>query len=754
MRVGIKLLCLAALIFTAASTYAQVTDAVLGEIQGSAALDQNDDNLLDAADILLEAETQISSDAKIAVLEDAITTFEGLGELSRDEQNLQLAAWFRDQPAIGDAGVTDGENVWAVYTDDTPLVFVNNRPASQMEIEDTWTASASTRRIPRPEPESGAPAMESASPQQIPPEVFEEFQRTQIPHSNRAAVLKTLGTGFTSADITARITDFLVDAGYDVNSSDGSVEALKNLPSDLGVFFIEGHFSRVDGTKEIVDNDLDVFCFSTTTPLSRENLLAYNSDIRAGRLVPMVVATSIDSNGNENETMRLGFTGDFVREYLDFSQQSLAAILACNSDRRNFKSAFIEKGAGCYLGWNDVVRDYEGAVAMLHMFGRMTSPVFASNPYMAPWDNSMVRPFPIQAIYREMENHVDTQTDPLSGQTFSHPLHQDRDGTTLIMSWSDQSFFGTVRPFIRTITVSHDDEEFILHGIFGIDPTGEQKAFVNNREVTINSWQTREIRIEAPKTGDTSAGPVFVSLNGISSNTVNVSAYSSTLDFSLIDDGTGQVASGSVDFRFRYDVRPYRLRPDEEPDYAEAHALALGQGQSPEELLLALIIGGDTTAASISAQGNVNTGGALSYSWGGAFEAIGCDETGSVSGGGSLPPVPFDEFSVINEQQAHLMSASLIPIEGPTRFVWAFAVKNAMGDISDGCDNNIEEVGLPNIGSGEDGSDWILEDDFSIAGGSFTDTDFNVPASRNDGSLEMNWQAMSPQFPPDPMNGW
>ncbi|MCB2154550.1 hypothetical protein KQI84_06660 [bacterium] len=710
-----------------------VRDAVMGKATANLQLDGNSDGLLDAADVqgAVVPGERLTPAQRAAFLDTAIAEFRSIRDADPASQNAMMVSWLQSQSDVADAGETDDGNVWAVFRDDVPFVVVNNfEPTDVGVLSEPPVMGAGHAKSNSSDLRTAGPAVPD----------FSELNYYELPASNQARVLRTLGQGYNSAYVSVNVQEDLLDAGWSSQMQEGTVQSFLDLPAELGVLLMEGHFSRVDGSKDIVENDREVWAFATASPASEANLSKYSAMIESGEVVPMIAVIAFDENDDEIIAKRLGITNDFVRKYLSFAQHSLVVPFACNTDKAAWKQAFLDAGAGLYAGWTQEVQDHEGTLATRHFFGRL----LGSQTYRAEWDTGRVRPFEQPLIFREMQEN---QVCPPAGAPYSTclPLTQDRNGSTLILTRGDQSQFSILRPIIRTMLMETKGSLLHIYGTFGTRPADEEDSgvYVGFRKAEIVTWDQRQIVVKIPESGSGSSGEVFVTVRGISSNTHMLSEYSTTLDYTVQTDEYGQFGSGSADIRFRYDVMPWRIKPDLPPDYIADNAMML-DSNDPNDQILLIKLAELSETQSLLTSGEAD--GSVNYSFGGTVRVSGCGDPGSVSGGGSLSAVLSVE-DLEGTDSGYLFTAGLVSIDGPPRFVWGLGTQGAEGTVSDSCPENADTVALSGIGSGD--IEWILAPDYSIPGGTSTDTDY-VSNVADVEYQTTTWQDVTIQNPPDP----
>jgi hypothetical protein len=160
----------------------------------------------------------------------------------------------------------------------------------------------------------------------------------------KAAIVDHLSTSHPNHTFVKECSDILKEAGYTVDYYKGgevTVEFYRNLPSlgyDLIVF-------RVHST--YIHKYLSLAMF-TSEPYSRERYVyeQLRNRVACGYIEPY----------RQGDPRYLVVTDKFVRYSMKgFFNKTLIIMMGCNSIKRCMATAFLQKGAMAYIGWEGLV---------------------------------------------------------------------------------------------------------------------------------------------------------------------------------------------------------------------------------------------------------------------------------------------------------------------------------------------------------------------------------------------------------------
>jgi len=225
--------------------------------------------------------------------------------------------------------------------------------------------------------------------------VSREAGATPMPGNKPALLLQSnLDDTQGNAPYMAKISQMLSKRGYNPTSATKiDVETLKSAGQGLGVFYIHTHGTRFFW-HDVADSQ--EYGLVTDTLVNDFNEQAYEHDLRTGRLIySRVKSKPADADGNRG---RYCITSRFVSHYLSFQDRGLVYINACSAATQEaswMRGAFIEKGAGTFIGYNGKTSIMCYPVAA-YFFDRMLGANIAEPPTPAG------RPFKIDEVWQAM----------------------------------------------------------------------------------------------------------------------------------------------------------------------------------------------------------------------------------------------------------------------------------------------------------------------------------------------------------------
>jgi hypothetical protein len=291
-------------------------------------------------------------------------------------------------------------------------------------------------------------------------------------------------------------------------------------------------------------------------------------DDRRNDRIYRVTAKFIDENGNEVTSQVIGISRYFVSKYWAFAKDALVYVDGCfsgQSTSSGFRQAVINKGAGVFIGWKNVVNDATCYNTARAFFDRLTG----FNNYQKL--NPSQRAFPAHEVIAELNK----EGFPVSKMTIDPPAPTG----------------GLLEPSIKQITVSErtyegddskptDQSTMTIKGLFGSADGHEIKVTVNDQEMDnlkINSGADGKIEsLECDLPMDPGhagfSGKVVVSIDKHKSNAVNLTLWRWTLHQTFVEtkDKVSFTQNVYWDVYIRADVHPYRTEAGGELQQPEA----------------------------------------------------------------------------------------------------------------------------------------------------------------------------------------
>jgi hypothetical protein len=526
-----------------------------------------------------------------------------------------------------------------------------------------------------------------------------------------------------------RIAPLLSANGYTTILSDpGSIGSLKTVSGD-GVFYMSSHggactvpdIDPATGNVRVNPDGTAIgraeFGIWTSSPYNPNDPNEFRDDMRLGR-----VGVGIDTYDRRTGEERAHYwiTWYFVNAYMNFGQNSLVWFSACHSNSGYSTSLVAQcllKGAGLYVGWSDVVGTKACVAAGRFIFDRL----LGSNT-TNPKENPPQRPFDYEGTWADLRFHG-LHLHPIGGSSppaTTEIKYQARAGGT---------DFGLLAPSIERVLISETTDQAILKGIFGSPPANERAVMIGGIEAMVDSWAEDEILCRLPRTGAGSAGDVFVMVRAHKSNVRRITEWNIPMDFEFRDpDRPILKVSGPIFVRFRADVGEYREIPHDPPERLPVRAAIATRESSAD------FTGTGTWA---------DDDGECVYTWEG-------HETFPASGYGTLfPPFLLARFKVdpITKKGAiGLALAAFLPpftiksVCGGSAAEQAFVV--GLGELygEDTFPDPLERPAFPDVPI------FAIERDFG--------PNYEIPAGvvedLSTGVMRLEWDAVTPNFPPDP----
>ncbi|MGQ9570856.1 MAG: hypothetical protein ACUVUQ_08465, partial [Thermodesulfovibrionales bacterium] len=177
-----------------------------------------------------------------------------------------------------------------------------------------------------------------------------------VNHKPKAAIVDHLSISHPNSAFVKECSEIMKDAGYAVDyfkGEDVTVEFYRNLPSkgyDLIIF-------RVHST--YIHKYLSLALF-TSEPYSRER---YAQEQMLNR-----VARGFIEPYHEGDPHYLAITDKFVRYSMKGSfKDTVIIMMGCAGIKKCMATAFIQRGAKAYIGWNGPVSIHHTDIAILRL---------------------------------------------------------------------------------------------------------------------------------------------------------------------------------------------------------------------------------------------------------------------------------------------------------------------------------------------------------------------------------------------------
>jgi hypothetical protein len=420
----------------------------------------------------------------------------------------ELATYTKTLPEFENAVAKDG-TVVAHFKDHRPFIFADN-------------FKGDARGVPA-EPAN----MEMTAPTPVPSKF-----KAMLLQSN---VDDTQGhTGY-----MAQMAEMLSKRGYSVTTiATIDVDTLKAAAQDLGVFYVHTHGARYWWHDMTDSREYGIF---SDTRISDENEAKYTDDLKTGRLIYSRVKNKpMDPDGNRG---RYCITSRFVSAYITLKDRGLAYVNACNSassDASLLRQAFINKGAGVYIGYDGQTTDF-GYEPAAYLFDRMLGANLAEAPKPAG------RPFQLGEVWTKMalKKHAQNQgynylTDPVNGST----LLKFEAGLTMLT------------PNIRALKFIGRDQMLIVTDV----PAGNTDVIVRieGKEFPY-VWQNGAIKVQLEKE---TKGYVQLEVEDRFSNKRPITSYKGVITYEqpIAPDGIGGDAKLTVKYNVHLRVDAYAIR--------------------------------------------------------------------------------------------------------------------------------------------------------------------------------------------------
>jgi hypothetical protein len=500
------------------------------------------------------------------------------GEMDR----AALLQYFETNPQFELSGEADDGSVWARFNDGRLVII----PPPIPEASDAEAMLA-------PSPSSSPPAMAASSPVlavAARPDDAQEGKAVSmvrqqsgkqfnLPASDNAIVMNTLGAGFT--DASGDVNTWLNQKGYSSQPVPATVEKLKTV-QNVGVFYMNTHggagcigtFKACEAKQTPVapapaaapatptavpPPGALTYALWTSSPVSRASDAAYKADLD-GKYLAYMLANPTSAKVYE---WRYAITAEFVSKYMKFSDDSLVFIDACGSARVELQAAFTKAHASAFAGWTAPTSSGDRPN---YFFDRMLGINGAYEKFKKPKPPN--RPFDVEAVIWTMAKEG-TSTMVHAG------------GTTKLVVGRSAGSFGLLRPSIERLVINEEKDELEIHGLFG-DSWG--KVTINDTEVAVKEeWNSKKLVVELPGADEPGgAGNVVVTVRKHESNAVPLTLWHGEFTYTEGPDMLGGMWIMTYDLYLRADVHRYRTKPDTDPEDHEKVQIEAAKGSTAQ----------------------------------------------------------------------------------------------------------------------------------------------------------------------------
>jgi hypothetical protein len=457
---------------------------------------------------------------------------------NRPAWRSQMLAFLKARPDINDAGETP-DGIWAITTDGVPLALWNNR-------------------LPDPAGEDNLGLVSA--------------QGTETPGMNPARFAITVGAGFTHA--APRLGRLLRSNGYTITTDDGQLASLKGVRNEPvlflnthgGVTYIplfgqDGKPSRQPDNKIRYSTSYGLWTGTKIDPTKTDFQYSHDEfveELKAGRMA-LVKATASYQTGTGGvqspiDEWRFCITDEWIRKYIRFPAANhasvwLAVCRSGSSEAAPLRAAFREVGAEMVSSWTESVKGEAVLAATSFVFDRM----LGANQVLPP--ATPQRPFNYESVWGELQArglHRHSTINDQGVAVITEIVYQGAAG--------DETF-GVFAPSISHVLVDEGNNQLQLIGLFGKPDATERQVLIGGQEAPISSWEPRKIVCTLDRTGPRSAGDVQVIVRAHKSNIRQLSRWTLTGAYKMIEEGTPHVIDGNMTLIFRADVGEYRKDP-------------------------------------------------------------------------------------------------------------------------------------------------------------------------------------------------
>jgi len=406
------------------------------------------------------------------------------------DRDANTVAYLLSNPSVAFAGVSDSlGNVWACFDNGRLLLLIDNRRFVDPAPQDARRGAAED-------------AMRKALALMPPPFAGE------LPVSKKARLLNSLEARWRNS--LPALSSILSTSGYQVSTPGSHLADLLSLSGD-GVFYWATH-AGIGG--DLQQNAVFGVWTQTLCDTVADKLEPLKSYWRDGEICWASVEVQ-QPDGTIKPEFHYGITQKWIRNRWSFENHSIVFMDACTSDKQELRSAFFDKGADAYCGWNALTSSAAGVVNEI-FFDLLcgTNAVNPATPNQRPFLFDWVRDWMVS-------NGKNVDPDPNPGQP----------AAVLNMSRSPADpTFGLLRPTIHrlfTHDAPSDPVDYIeIEGLFGSDPgAAEREVKIGGHPLANVLWSEYLIIADLPKSGAGSVGDVTVSVRGHLSNVAHLTRW-------------------------------------------------------------------------------------------------------------------------------------------------------------------------------------------------------------------------------------
>lgn len=490
----------------------------------------------------------VTDEERLSVLEECRVKLEGLSNARKLEDKFQLLAWLLQKPVFQSAGFLPETNtVYAVFTDGRVVLFVDtpktNDPPGGGRLHTDTDDDSRTEKSGRMQ---------------------------ELPKGNKVSLFNGMGKYFGDNTLAIEKIFNASKTKYHVERKVASVANLKSVSGD-GVFYLYTHggAGAIPNPPPKKDSTY-VMSLWTTDAVTGANEKLFKTELDEKKLAYMFSTFDTDK-----PVSHYGITGEFVKAYMTFAENSIIYVDACNSNRTiatgvAFTNLVMDKAVNkmaTYIGWTFETNEYMATQASQFIFDRLLGAnTTGSGSTSIPKEDPVQRPFDLDRIFSDLRRRgFDICAN---GATLKHNT---RANDEILLT-----------PNIEKMEIDEYTSTLIIYGNFGSE---RGKVTVGGKEITsVSDWTPTTIICTIPETGDGSAGEVIVSVHDNPSNPVPLTAWDIKLNYATDDNGLR--LEGVINLRIRSDIHPTRTAPAEPPslpefvDYAPSSGYLFGNSSN------------------------------------------------------------------------------------------------------------------------------------------------------------------------------
>jgi hypothetical protein len=451
-----------------------------------------------------------------------------------------MTQYLLSRPELTQVGTAADGSVSAHFTDGELLVVANNHPLGGPIAATPAGATRSDRA------RAAAIAMPAAS--------------------NKAVISEGFGGGDPDTTaLTSQLSQWLNDAGYVAVALPAvSVAELRTYVKGVDVFVHTGHGGL---------SEEGFFVVTAAYPPPSTRTDEDKADFQAGRLGYLIESIGTDAKGNQVKGAYWGITGAFVSTYMSFNPGSLVVINTCNgasgaSLDLGFRKAFAS--AGSYLGWTNTTNAI-GNDRIRYVFDRMLGelPGGGGRESVIAQESPPQRAFDLDSTLKDMSS----QTPPLIPLVPNASAGTSATGNLVNLGPGD----AILAPSIAVLGTDELNNLLYIEGIFDEKQTGT--VSVDGQDCPVQSWGAVTVTCTLARTGPGSEGDVVVTVNGVKSNVVSLSAWNGTFTYSVAGEQSIEAAA-TMNMHWRADIHKWRRTPHTDPTRYRRPVYAIGDSNA------------------------------------------------------------------------------------------------------------------------------------------------------------------------------